>query len=111
MLRGKDRIEQEAFSKFKAYYNFKALFCNPGSGNEKGGVEGLVGFARRNYMVPVPEAGGLEEINEKILHQCTFLKFHAPFSSAYFLSEGGSSHSAWQFQLFKPGASSPTPSI
>ncbi len=70
VLRGRDRVEQEAFSKFKAYYNFKALFCNPGSGNEKGGVEGLVGFARRNYMVPVPEAGRLEEINEKILCQC-----------------------------------------
>ena len=70
VLRGKARIEQEAFSKFKAYYSYKALFCNPGSGNEKGGVEGLVGFARRNYMVPVPEAGSLEEINEKILRQC-----------------------------------------
>jgi multidrug efflux pump len=41
-------IEQEAFSKFKAYYSFTALFCNPDSGNEKGGVEGLVG---RTYMV------------------------------------------------------------
>jgi transposase len=70
VLRGKDRIEQEAFTKFRAYYSFKALFCNPGSGNEKGGVEGLVGFARRNYMVPVPEAGSLEELNEKILHRC-----------------------------------------
>lgn len=56
ILQGKRRIEQESFSKFKAYYSFTARFCNPDSGNEKGGVEGLVGFARRNYMVPVPEA-------------------------------------------------------
>lgn len=70
VLRGKDRIEQEAFAKFRAYYSFNALFCNPDSGNEKGGVEGLVGFARRNYMVPVPEADSLEELNEKILRQC-----------------------------------------
>ena len=70
VLRGRNRIEQEAFSKFKAYYNFKAVFCNSGSGNEKGGVEGLVGFSRRNYMVPVPEADSLEELNEKILQQC-----------------------------------------
>jgi transposase len=30
------------------------VFCNPGQGHEKGGVEGLVGYARRNYMVPIP---------------------------------------------------------
>ena len=30
----------------------------------------MVGFARRNYMVPVPEAKNLEELNEKILGDC-----------------------------------------
>lgn len=70
VMRGKDRQEQEAFSKFKAYYSFEARFCSPDSGHEKGGVEGLVGIARRNYMVPVPEAESLEELNEKILRQC-----------------------------------------
>jgi hypothetical protein len=43
---------------------------NRDSGNEKGGVEGLVGFARRNYMVPVPVAESFEELNEKILADC-----------------------------------------
>lgn len=70
VLEGKKRLEQESFSKFKAYYSFAARFCNPASGNEKGGVEGLVGFARRNYMVPVPEAESLEALNEKILGHC-----------------------------------------
>lgn len=70
VLRGRGRIEQDGFRKFKAFYNFEARFCNPASGHEKGGVEGLVGFARRNYMVPVPEAATLEELNEKILRQC-----------------------------------------
>ena len=70
VLRGRERIEQEGFGKFKAYYSFDARFCNPDSGHEKGGVEGLVGFARRNYMVPIPEADNLEELNEKILRQC-----------------------------------------
>jgi transposase len=70
VLRGRNRVEQEGFSKFKAYYSFEARFCNPDSGHEKGGVEGIVGFARRNYMVPVPEAASLEELNEKILRQC-----------------------------------------
>ncbi|MCG6535724.1 MAG: IS21 family transposase [Syntrophales bacterium LBB04] len=70
VLRGKVRLEQEQFCKLKAYYSFDTRFCNPDSGHEKGGVEGLVGLARRNYMVPVPEAGSLEELNEKILRQC-----------------------------------------
>lgn len=70
VMRGRNRIEQESYSKFKAYYSFESRFCNPASGNEKGGVEGLVGFARRNYMVPVPEAASLEELNEQVLRQC-----------------------------------------
>ena len=70
ILRGKDRIEQDGFVKFKAYYSFEARFCNADSGNEKGGVEGLVGFSRRNYMVPIPEAATLEELNEKVLGRC-----------------------------------------
>ena len=56
VLQGKARLEQESFTRFRAYYNFEARFCNPGAGHEKGGVEGLVGFARRNFLVPVPEA-------------------------------------------------------
>ena len=70
VLQGRNRIEQKEFRKFRAYHNFEARFCNPASGHEKGGVEGLVGFARRNYMVPVPEAASLEELNDKILRQC-----------------------------------------
>jgi hypothetical protein len=70
VLRGKDRVEQEGFCKLKAYYSFEARFCNPDSGHEKGGVEGLVGVARRNYMVPVPEAESLDELNDKILREC-----------------------------------------
>jgi hypothetical protein len=70
VLVGRNRLEQDSFVKFRAYYSFEARFCNPGAGHEKGGVEGLVGFARRNYMVPMPEAADMEELNEKLLRQC-----------------------------------------
>jgi transposase len=70
VLEGRARLEQAGFRKFKAYHSFTARFCNPASGHEKGGVEGLVGFVRRNYMVPVPVAASLEELNEKILRCC-----------------------------------------
>jgi transposase len=70
VMKGKDRREQEAFRRFHGYYNFTARFCNVASAHEKGGVEGLVGFARRNYMVPIPKAESLEELNERLLRDC-----------------------------------------
>ncbi len=70
VLKGKKRIKQENFSKFHAYYNFESRFCNVAAGHEKGGVEGIVGFSRRNYMVPIPEAQNLEKLNETILTEC-----------------------------------------
>lgn len=70
VLQGHNRIEQEGFRKFRAYHSFDARFTNPAAGNEKGGVEGLVGFVRRNYMVPVPEAESLEALNAYFLAEC-----------------------------------------
>lgn len=70
VFRGKKRNFQESYEKFRGYYNFTCRFCNPGQGHEKGGVEGLVGYARRNYMVPVPEAETLEVLNERLLKEC-----------------------------------------
>ena len=70
VFQGKERILQESYAKFQGYYNFTPRFCNVGKGHEKGGVEGLVGFARRNYMVPVPQAASFAALNEKILEEC-----------------------------------------
>ncbi len=70
ILSGRGRIEQESFQRFRAYYTFAARFCNAGCGNEKGGTEGLVGYARRNFLVPVPIVDSLEELNEKLLEDC-----------------------------------------
>jgi len=70
VLVGKNRILQKEFQKFKAYYNFRPRFCTPGEGHEKGGVEGLVGYSRRNYMVPVPKAENLEDLNRMLLQEC-----------------------------------------
>ena len=67
---GKKRDLQESYDKFRAYYNFTPVFCNPGQGHEKGGVEGLVGYARRNYMVPIPKADTLDQLNERLLEAC-----------------------------------------
>jgi len=70
VLQGHHRILQESFRRFRAYYNFEPRFCNPGCGHEKGGTEGLVGYARRNYMVPVPVVASFADLNEKLLGSC-----------------------------------------
>ena len=51
-----ERKPTEAFSGLQSHYLFAAKFGRPGKGNDKGNVEGLVGYARRNFMVPVPNA-------------------------------------------------------
>jgi transposase len=70
VLQGKKRVEQDSFAQFRAYHTFEAVFCNAGQGHEKGGVEGLVGFARRNFLVPVPQVDTLEELNRQLLKEC-----------------------------------------
>jgi transposase len=76
VLRGRHREEQDSFVTFRAYHNFEARFCNPGQGHEKGGVEGLVGYARRNYLVPVPEATSLDALNQDVLAKCVAYGSH-----------------------------------
>ncbi|BBM86173.1 transposase [Candidatus Uabimicrobium amorphum] len=70
VLRGRQRIEQQSFISFRSYYCFSPQFCSPAKGNEKGGVEQLVKYARRNFVTPIPECNSLEEINNKLLEQC-----------------------------------------
>ncbi len=70
VLRGRQRIEQESFRKFRAYYSFDPRFCNPGCGHEKGGTEGAVGYVRRNYLVPIPVVESFEELNQRLLTSC-----------------------------------------
>ena len=58
------------YTNFAIHYSFKPLFCNPAKGNEKGLVEGLVGFARRNFLVQVPEVKTMHELNETLSEKC-----------------------------------------
>jgi hypothetical protein len=55
---------------FRSHWGFKSEYCNPASGNEKGGVEGELGWFRRNWLVTVPEASDLESLNQKLLAAC-----------------------------------------
>jgi transposase len=70
VLRGHSRQEQQAFRHFHSVYGYEAIFANPHAGWEKGSVENLVGYARRTYLVPIPEADNIEELNTLLLTQC-----------------------------------------
>lgn len=64
------REEQERFGHLRAHYAFRSEYCNPGAGNEKGLVENLVGFIRRNVLVPVPRVSSWEELNTQLRRAC-----------------------------------------
>ena len=54
------------FIALQSAYRFRAHHCTPGEGHEKGLVEGLVGYARRTYLVPIPDVASLDELNERL---------------------------------------------
>jgi transposase len=70
ILRGRQRVETDRLIAFRSHWGFQTDFCNPARGNEKGGVEGELGYFRRNYLVPVPECQDLDELNKKLLAGC-----------------------------------------
>jgi len=68
--KGKGVQEQEAFVAFRSHYLFQSCFCNKGEAHEKGLIENLVGYGRRNFLVPVPKVSSFQELNELLLEQC-----------------------------------------
>lgn len=72
VLVGRNRTEQEAFVAFRGHYLFESFFCLPGKegAHEKSLVETLVGYSRRNFLVPVPDVESWEALNQELLRRC-----------------------------------------
>jgi len=74
ILGGEERQRTRSFSELQSYYLFADKFGRPAKGNDKGKgkgkVEGLVGYARRNFMVPIPRVSSWEELNAHLEEQC-----------------------------------------
>src|SRR5580700_5933695 len=70
ILRGRQRIETDRIIAFRSHWGYQSEYCNPAKGNEKGGVEGELGWYRRNCLTPVPEAENLAALNERLLSVC-----------------------------------------
>lgn len=67
---------QDRYKALAAHYAFKCDFCNIAAGHEKGLVEGLVGWVRRNILVPIPRVETMDELNEEILRRCLEYRDH-----------------------------------
>src|SRR5271165_2765619 len=64
------RQKTRAFSELQSHYLFADKFGRPAKGNDKGKVEGLVGYIRRNFLVPIPRVASWEELNQRLLEAC-----------------------------------------
>jgi len=66
----RDRKPTQEFLRLQSHYLFESHFCLVRRANEKGHVENLLGFARRNYLVPVPKVDSIVELNAELERRC-----------------------------------------
>ena len=67
MARGNERGRSAGCSPI---YLFEDRYGRPGKGNDKGNVEGVVGYARRNFMTPLPRFASWDAFNGHLEEQC-----------------------------------------
>lgn len=70
VLKGRERKLTKEFLRLQSHYLFQEHFCLVRRPNEKGHVERLVGFARRNFLVPVPQVDSLVTLNHSLRERC-----------------------------------------
>lgn len=70
VLKGRERKLTKEFLRLQSHYLFQEHFCLVRRANEKGHVERLLGFARRKFLVPVPQVDSLETLNQQLLAGC-----------------------------------------
>ena len=70
VLKGRERKLTKEFLRLQSHYLFQEHFCLVRRPNEKGHVERLVGFARRNFLVPVPQIQSLVILNQQLKESC-----------------------------------------
>ena len=64
------RQRTRAFTELQSHYLFEDRFGRPGKGNDKGKVEGMVGYVRRNFLVPVPSFQSFDALNAHLEERC-----------------------------------------
>ena len=64
------RKRTRAFTELQSHYLFGDRFGRPGKGNDKGKVEGMVGYVRRNSLVPIPFFDSFDALNAHLEWRC-----------------------------------------
>ena len=64
------RQRTRAFTELQSHYLFEDRFGRPGKGNDQGKVEGMVGYAGRNFLVPVPSFQSFDALNAHLEERC-----------------------------------------
>jgi transposase len=64
------RERTRAFTEVQSHYLFRDRFGRPGKGNDKGKVEGLVKYARSNFMTPIPQAASFDDLDAMLEERC-----------------------------------------
>ncbi len=64
------RERTRAFTELQSHYLFRDRFGRPGKGNDKGKVEGLVKYARSNFMTPIPRAASFDDLDAMLEDRC-----------------------------------------
>ncbi len=64
------RTPTREFLRLASHYLFAYRFCRVRRPTEKGHVEAMVGFARRTFLVPVPQAESWEALNAELVRRC-----------------------------------------
>lgn len=70
MLKDHERDLNGQFAGLRSHYLFESVFCNPSAAHEKGSVENLVGYVRRNALTPQPRVEHFDELNAHLLKWC-----------------------------------------
>ena len=64
------RQRTRAFTELQSHYLFEDRFGRPAKGNDKGKVEGMVGYVRRNFLVPIPSFESFDALNAHLGRRC-----------------------------------------
>lgn len=70
IVSGRGRTPTREFLRLQSHFLFAHHFCRVRRPNEKGHVEAMVGYARRTFLVPIPEADSWEALNAELTKRC-----------------------------------------